>query len=61
MPIVLMSGYDRSGEAESACDEGICDHVMSKPVEPGQLAAMLHAMMKDTRILTYGYPSPHPM
>jgi len=47
LPIILMSGYDSSGEAQTACDEGICEGVISKPVQPGQLAAMLQSMIHD--------------
>ncbi|MDQ6958359.1 MAG: ATP-binding protein [Mariprofundaceae bacterium] len=47
LPIILMSGYDSSGEAQTACDEGICEGVISKPVQPGQLAAMLQSLIHD--------------
>ncbi len=45
LPIILMTGYDKSGEAQSACDEGVCDRVISKPVDSGELAVMLQSII----------------
>jgi len=46
LPIVLMTGYDLGGEAKAACDEGVCNHVLGKPANHGQLAAMLQSMIR---------------
>jgi len=45
-PIILMTGYDKSGEADAAYVEGICDHVISKPIDHFQLANMLAGMIR---------------
>ncbi len=45
-PIILMTGYDKSGEADAAYVEGICDHVISKPIDHSQLATMLEGMIR---------------
>jgi len=47
IPIILMTGSDKGGEAQRACDEGICDHVVNKPVDHVQLAAMLQSAKFD--------------
>jgi len=47
LPIVLMTGYDMSGEAKAACDEGVCNHVLGKPVNHGQLVTMLQSMIRE--------------
>jgi len=41
LPVILISGYDISGESETACNQGICDHLLRKPVDFAKLSAML--------------------
>jgi len=45
LPIVLMTGYDINGQAKAACDEGVCERVINKPVPPGQLVGLLQSML----------------
>jgi len=38
LPVVMLSGYDVHDEAHRAHEEGLCDRVFSKPVNPDTLA-----------------------
>jgi len=47
LPIVLMSGYDINGQANSALKEGICDSLIAKPVAPELLGRRLLALLEE--------------